>query len=436
MQRIRGGIAAAGPMLRNNGLWFGGTLVVGLANYLLNTTAARRFAPGEYSQFSIMLNLLATIGPLASAMIGALIRQGSLNRAAGETAQTDALQRTLTRHLSVALLVALVVVALARAQIGEFLRLTTTVPLFFVCVGAYWVLMQGMLQATLQEEGRYGRLSLIFLVEGLFRGIVGVATMLLGLGISVALAVYAASAWFAALAMPRPPRLWTGAGAMGPRLRPIYRDVGQLLLANLASVLLTNFDVVLCRRYLPPLVADSYAALAALSKFFLLATASVSAIAFADVIRATNRGERGVRSLVLSLGLIVTLGVPFVAFCALFGPLVMTLTFGERFRDGGDALWITALSAFAMSVINLEVQFFNARQWLWYLPVLLLGSGATVAALPLADGRLAGYAAVVATGTTALAVLLLIPMFAVLLRGDIGSHQASAPGLAPSGESD
>lgn len=425
-------------ILRNNSFVFGATLVVGLANYLLSTTSARRFAPGEYSQFGIMLNLLATIGPISSAMIGALIRQASLNRSTGEMLQTDALQRTFTRHLSVALLITLGIVAAAHAQIGQFLRLTTTLPLGFVYIAGYWIIMQGILQATLQEEGKYGKLSLIFLGEGIFRGVVGVTTIITGLGVSVTLAVYATSAWLAALAMPRPKHLWTGRRAAGAPLRPVYRDIGQLLLANLSSVFLTNFDVILCRRYLSPVLADRYTALAALSKFFLFATASVSAIAFAEVVKATNRGERSTRSLVFSLGLIATLGVPFTVFCAVFGPLIMTLTFGDVFRDGGSALWITALSAFSMSVVNLEVAYFNARKWLWYLPVLLIGSALTVIALPLSGGRLAGYAGVYATGTTTLALLLLVPLFGIVVRRDNGTHAAQlsepAPRAAMTGE--
>lgn len=430
-QRVhRVGRGMATPILRNNGFIFGATLVVGLANYLLHITGIRGFAPGEYSQFGIMLNLLATTGTVSSAMIGALIRQGSLNRAAGVAEQTDALQRALVRYLSIALLIALVVVAVAHAPIAQFLHLTTTLPLPFVCVAGYWVIVQGVLQATLQEEGKYGKLSLVFLGEGVFRGVVGVTVIAAGLGISFTLAVYAVSAWLAALAMPRPRRLWTGKRAAGPLLHPVYRDIGQLLLANLCSILLTSFDVILCRRYLDPLLADRYVALAALAKFFLFATQSVSAVAFAEVVRATSRGERSTRSLVLSLGLIAALGVPFTAFCAVFGPLIMALTGGGAFRDSGHALWITALSAFAMSVINLEVAYFNARKWLWYLPVLLLGSAATVAALPLANGRLAGYAGVCATGTTTLALLLLIPLFGVLVRRD-GARPALTMERAP-----
>jgi len=65
------------PILRNNGFIFMATMVVALAGYLLNTTAARRFAPGQYSQFGIMINLLGALAPLSSAIIGAVLRRAS-----------------------------------------------------------------------------------------------------------------------------------------------------------------------------------------------------------------------------------------------------------------------------------------------------------------------------------------------------------------------
>ncbi len=88
----------------------------------------------------------------------------------------------------------------------------------------------------------------------------------------------------------------------------------------------------------------------------------------------------------------------------------MTLAFGDAYRASGHVLWITALSAVAIALINLEVAYFNARHWLWYLPIFLLGCVATIAALPLADQNLRGYAGIYATGTMTLAIILFIPL--------------------------
>ena len=404
------------PILRNNGFIFMATVVVALAGYLLNTTAARRFAPGQYSQFGIMINLLGILAPLSSSIINAVLRRASLNRASGVHEETDSIQRALIRHLSFAFLIGLGLVAISHERIGHFLRLTTTTPLYLVCIAGFWLTMQGVLQATMQEQGKYGRLSFIFFLEGVFRGVVGVTVIAIGLGITITLGAYTLSAVFAALLMPWPRMPWTGARAKRAAMRPLYRDIGQLLLANLCFSVLVTLDVTLCRRYLAPVMADRYTALAALGKFFVFATNSVSAVAFAEVVKNVHRNESSKRPLAISVGLIAGLGLPFVVFCAIVGPLVMTLAFGDAYRAGGRVLWITALSAVAIALINLEVAYFNARHWLWYLPVFLLGCIATIAALPLADHNLRGYAGIYATGTMMLAIVLFIPLIVLFNR--------------------
>ncbi len=413
-RRGRSVIAAglAVPMLRNNSFFFAATACVGLANYLLNTTAARRFPAGTYSQFGIMLNLLAAFVPISVAAGTAITRRAIANRAMSEAHQqaTDEIQRLLVRHWSLLCLGGLLLVAVGHAAIGHFLRLTTTAPLSLVVLTGYWIVVQGMLQSVLQERGDYGRLSAIFLGEGVFRGLLGVAIILAGVGITGALTIYALSAVLAAFFFPRPPALWHGARTAWVVMRPIYRDIGQLLLANLSVIVLSNLDIILCRRWLTPETADRYVAIASLAKFFLFATAAISTIAFAEMIKAEHRGTSSARPLLFSFGLIAALGLLFVGFCRIAGTLVMAFAFGAGYRMSGHALWLTAGSAFAVSLITLEITFFNARNWFWYLPFLFVACAAIVGALPLADGQLRRYAAVYAIGTLSIAFLLAVPL--------------------------
>jgi O-antigen/teichoic acid export membrane protein len=168
--------------------------------------------------------------------------------------------------------------------------------------------------------------------------------------------------------------------------------------------------VIICRRYLDAVTADRYAAIAAMAKFFLFATSTISLIAFTEVVRASAQGRSSRRSLVVSFALIGGLGFLFTTFCVLFGRFIMAIAFGDAYRASGDVLWITAVSACATALIYLEAAYFNAHGWLWYLPVLVLGSAAAIAALPLARHHLRGYAAVYAVGAISVAVVLLCPL--------------------------
>ncbi len=410
--RARGAIRriAGIPILRYNGIFFLSTAVMGFANYLLSATAARQFIPGTYSQLGAMLNLIAALTPVSGAIGGAVIRRASANRVRHNSAETDAIQRTLNWYLSLAHCAILIAAFIAHGAMTRYLRLASATPLYLVAATSLFAFMFGLLQGILQERGTYARLSAILMAESIFRCIVGLIAIYAGFGVTGVVFVYALSAALVVVALPRPPALWTGERAPWGVIAPVMRDVARLALANFSVAALVNLDVVLCRHYLPPIVADRYAALAALAKFFLYATGSISSIAFTEVTKAIHRGETHHRLLFLSLCLIAGGGVLFIAVCALAGPVVMGLAFGGLFRASGSLLWITGISAVAISVINLEVAYYNAYGWLRYLPILMLGSVLTVTALPLAGGRLGAYAGVYAIGTIALALLLAVPM--------------------------
>jgi hypothetical protein len=175
-------------------------------------------------------------------------------------------------------------------------------------------------------------------------------------------------------------------------------------------VILINLDVVFCRRYLSPDVADRYVAIASMAKFFLFATASVAVIAFTEMVKEIHRGRTGFRFFGMSFAIVVSLGGLFLAVCYLAGPRLMGRTFGDGYRESGQSLWIAAVTAVAISLINMEVTYCNARHWRWYLPILLLGGPAMIAALPFAGHRLERYAGIYAAGMVTLVLALLVPI--------------------------
>ncbi len=408
MQRARH--AASMPTLRNNAMLFGATAIVGVANYALNVTAVRTFPLGRYSEFGVVLNLLTLGLPVAGALSNVVTQRASYNRVRGDRDETFAVQRAFMRYFTALFAVGMLVLVLVREPLREFLRLTESGPIFLVALTLYWLFLQQLLLATIQEAGDYRRIAGMLALEGVFRGVVGVGVMVAGLGANVTLAVYMLSAALAAALLPRPVRFWQGVRVPFAAMRPLLRDMGPQMVVSGAFSIIAALDVLLCRRYLDPAVADRYVALAGLAKFFLALTSSVTAIAFVDVVKAAHRGETGGRPFALAMGLIAALAGPFILVCAVFGPLITATTLGEPLRESGQYLWGTAVTAFALALINLAMAYFNARQWFGFLPFYVLGGAGIVAALSLAGGQLPAYTGIYAAGAILLALLLLVPV--------------------------
>ncbi len=300
----------------------------------------------------------------------------------------------------------------------SFFHLTQTTALYFVVTTAFWLFIQSLLFGRLQGEERFGRIGLMLMGEGVFRGALGVLALVVGAPIPVVVAVYTLSAALTALLLPRTLSLVRGGSISRSHLKPVYLDIGQLVFTNFCLSLLVSLDVLLSRRYLSLEAAGQYAALSSMAKLFLFATGSISTVAFAALVRTTNSGQGSAvievpsQPLLVSFGLVTVLGACFTIGAALFGQWAMTLLYGNKFTTIGHVLWIPALGACAIGIINLLVAFFNARRWFWYL--LLLAAGAVVIFYAFASvgDSIVAYASVFAAVTVGLAIalLLLVPL--------------------------
>ena len=398
--------AITNPILRSNLVFSLSASAMGVTNYLLSTMLARRLPPGDFSQVGVTLNIIAPLQPLAAAIGVAIVRSAAENRVHGTRETTDAIQRTLLRGIVVIHLMLFAAMLVFHEQISRFFRLTHPSLLYLALAISAVAFCFGLFQAALQERGQYGRLSLLYFSESVFRLVGGVLVIILGYGVPAVVVIYLVSAGLILIPLPRPNSLWSGTQAHWDRLRPVMRDVGALTLSNLGVALLISIDVALCRTFLDPVAADRYVALAAVAKFFLSVTGWAGAIAFRHLVEARQQGEGGMRAITASFGTIIGLGIPFIALCAVGGPAIIGFAFGAPFRASGAVLWITAVSAVAVSLLQLVIAYFNAVQWRWYLPVFVIGSMFTVAALPLAGHTLRGYVIVYAAGATTLVLLL------------------------------
>jgi len=417
--------AITNPILRSNFVFFLSAGAMGITNYLLSTMLARRLPPGDFSQIGVTLNIIAPLQPLAAAIGVAIVRSATENRVLGTREITDAIQRTLLRGIIVIHLVLSIAMLVLHEQVSAFFRLThPSLPYLALTISAV-AFCFGLFQAALQERGQYGRLSLLYFSESVFRLVGGFLVITLGFGVPAVIVIYLVSAVLILIPLPRPNSLWNGMQVNWERLRPVMRDIGALTLSNLGIALLISIDVALCRTFLDPITADRYVALAAVAKFFLSMTGWAGAIAFRHLVEARQQGEGGTRAIVLSFGTIIGLGIPFIALCAVGGPAIIGFAFGAPFRASGEVLWITAVSAVAVSLLQLVIAYFNAVQWRWYLPVFILGSACTVAALPLVGHNLHGYAVVYAVGTTAL-VLVLFALMIVHINRDADTETRSS----------
>jgi O-antigen/teichoic acid export membrane protein len=217
----------------------------------------------------------------------------------------------------------------------------------------------------LQGLARFGWMGGVLIVQAGSRLVLGVALVLLGLGVNGAFAGAAA-----AIAVS----LLVAAVPLAPLLRAARRSTAIVELAAsetrffalaavvlLAYAALTNIDAVLAPAVLSPAEAGTYAGAVTLGKIVLFAPIALGFLLLERTASAHARGEPTERPLFLSLGLVLaTSGVAALAYVvapAFFVGLIV----GSQYPATASVAPIYGIAALSNALLNLWISYFVGR---------------------------------------------------------------------------
>jgi O-antigen/teichoic acid export membrane protein len=217
----------------------------------------------------------------------------------------------------------------------------------------------------LQGLARFGWMGGVLIVQAGSRLVLGVALVLLGLGVNGAFAGAAAAIAVSLLVALVP---------LAPLLRAARRSTAIVELAAsetrffalaavvlLAYAALTNIDAVLAPAVLSPAEAGTYAGAVTLGKIVLFAPIALGFLLLERTASAHARGEPTERPLFLSLGLVLaTSGVAALAYVvapAFFVGLIV----GSQYPATASVAPIYGIAALSNALLNLWISYFVGR---------------------------------------------------------------------------
>ena len=387
----------------------GGSIAVAMAimnvsTYGFTMIAARLLGPRSYGALA---SLMATLLVITVLQLG--LQATAARRIAAEPEHVAQIERTIlgvTYRASLALGVLLLVLT---PLLDAVLRLDSLLTAALVSVASIPFTIMGGQAGILQGERRWGALSVLYLLSGVPRLLVGTALVLwqptelsalIGTGIGACAPVVAG--WFL-LRRPREP----GAHSEEHGFRSIIRESfhnSQVLLAFFA---LSNADIVIARNVLDEHDAGLYAGGLILTKAVLFLPQFVVVVAFPSM---STVGERR-RAITLSLSMVAALGAAVTVGCLVLPQLAMIFVGGSNYDEISDELWIFAILGTVLSMLQLLVYSVLARRgarsvylvWAAFVTIVLLGLGVS---------RLGGLlTAVIAVDSVLLAALLAISLY-------------------------
>lgn len=364
-------------------------LSVGLlnaSNYAFHVVASRILTPAAYGGLSGLLAFLLVVSvPCGVLQTVVAKRAAMLGADEGSSDQLDSLAARTTRGLALIGVAAAGALVLASPIVAAVLHIGI-LPSLLLAPFAFVALVASVPLGILQGRKRFLGLGWTMTAGVLGRFVVGVGLMYAGWGITGAL-IGSVLAQVLVLAfsmhlLRMPSSVWR-AGLVS--LQGFRGELASTLAALTGFWLLVEADLVLARHFLGAHESGVYAAAGVLSRAILFLPAAISLVALPHFAEAQRDVERSRRWLRLSLAATALLAFGAALILAVFGRLLLILTFGGRYAAGAEFLPYLAPAMACLALMNVLLYFHIAAGSKAYR-LVFLGLAVEIALITLRHG--------------------------------------------------
>ena len=346
--------------------------IVGGASFALVHKIAPHLAPGEYSIFTTLIQVvngvtLAAMGfqiVLAKVVAETLTEQARLDAAA-------AARGVLLLASGFWLLLVMAVIA-SGGSFRSWVGAVGAWPWVWLSGTALCLLFQSTCLGVLQGSQDFLWFGAISILSGAGR-LLFVWVLVAGFGLAVTGAmagVFAASLLCAAVAGWR-----TRSAVTLPGGAYRWKELAQRCLFLVCGVgtlsLLLSLDQLMSRRYLRPAEMDFYAVAGTIGRVVVLITVPLTNVMFPKVARSMAEDSRPA-AFVHALALVGLVGVGAALVCSIFPALPIRLLQGNKFLEAAPLVPLFAWAVLPLTLTNILVNNLLARGRFGVVPLLVL----------------------------------------------------------------
>jgi O-antigen/teichoic acid export membrane protein len=368
-----------------------GAALVGLAMtfgnvcaYAFVVAAAQLLSPATYGEVGAIMGLLLVLGVVALGL-----QAGAARTVASGTDAVTTIERRTVRSGMRAAAILLAGVVLLSPLLAMLLDLSSVATAVFAAFAAAELALMGAAAGLLQGEREWHGFAVVQLLNGIGRLVVAGGLVLLWTTASGAILGVALGNLLpmlaALLVLRRHTRKTTECETAGADDVPtttavddgslgflaVLRDSHLLL----ATLVLTNVDILLARVVLTDHQSGLYAAGLIITKAVLFLPQFVITVAFPDMVeRGARRALRITLLVVCGLGALTVIGVGVLA------PVALIFVGGAEYVEVQGQLWLFAVLGTALSLVNVYVFRFLATArahrewWVWGAVLVVLAA--------------------------------------------------------------
>ena len=367
-------IYRSNPFVKNNFVFFLGSVAVGALNYLYYPVLGRLLNPSAFGEVQTLISLFLQLTIFLNVL--SLV---AVNLIANS--KDDRAQRIVTELQLAALWVSVGILAITILAAGVFqsaLHFSSGWPFILLAVALIAAVPFTFQTAYLRGRQRFGATSLANLLVAGGKIIFSVGLVVAGLGTAGAIGgLIAAQVVALGYAILQATNGQVGKLAASlhkhwwPDIRLVMGElkyIGYALIGSLAVMLLLSLDVVVVKYFFDAHTAGLYAGVATVARIIFFVTASVAQVLL-PAVKLHHVPHENRKLLVKSLLILSALSLPVLAICTLFPELVMHLLMGAKYTVFSNLLAPLAWAIFFVSIANLLVSYCLALRQ--YVPAVL-----------------------------------------------------------------
>jgi O-antigen/teichoic acid export membrane protein len=352
-------------LLKHTFIFFLGTTVVNIGNYLFNTIAGRMLEPAHFGVFNSAMSILYIITIATGAFNLAIVKFASeLTREEHKTELHSLFKQVSQKSFLWGATVSLIIILLS-PFIKNFLKLESLVPIVIAALTALFSFTIIVNRAFLQAKLKFKSLSINLILEVIIKILVTIGLIMLGIKYNAPLLGFLGAIILAyLLSFYSVNKKIFSSKKDSLRLQTEFKfsKIIKFLFPTLVSIagltIFYSMDVILVKHFFTSEEAGLYSVLSLIGKIIFFSTAAVGSIIFP--MAAKNHKENKPHSYLLKQSAFIALAISAIATLIyfIFPDLIIKILFGERYLPISPYLGFFGIIFSILSLSNIFTNYY------------------------------------------------------------------------------
>ncbi len=321
--------------LEENLYLFIGNLILYLLSYFLQFYLGHTFNPEEFGLIGTLFTIIIVITLLIYSLQITITQYISKNK------ENKIINQIIKHSLIIGSFIGLIILIFSPI-ISTFLNIEKYL-FFWIAIIILAVMQLVTLRGILQGIGDYKRLSFSYILEGVFKLILGILFTVLGFKINGIMGALLAT-YFTSFLI-----IYFSLKKENETSRPI-KEIYATLPYNFSSLLflqlLGSIDLILVRHFLTPLETGYYTAISTLGRVIPYLSLTIGLVLLSKSVNNPNK-----KVLIKSIFLLLIISIPIIIIFLIFPELVIKLSFGSEYLEASKYLGLFVITSTLYSLV-------------------------------------------------------------------------------------